>query len=108
MPDLPPDLDRLGSALTHAVTRARSARDHRAGLRRRLAGSLVAGLLVFAAMTPSHLGPADRAPLLGFGQAEPAEAAVFCDVPRSGRQDQLLEPCVPRHPASQAPAKPRY
>jgi hypothetical protein len=95
MPDLPPDLDRLGSALTHAVTRARSARDHRAGLRRRLAGSLVAGLLVFAAMTPSHLGPADRAPLLGFGQAEPAEAAVFCDVPGGGR---MLEPCAPRRP----------
>jgi hypothetical protein len=95
MPDLPPDLDRLGSALTHAVARARAVRDHRAGLRRRLAGSLAAGLLVFAAMTPSHLGPADQAPF----QTAPAEAAVFCDVPRGGQPYRLFEPCVPRHPS---------
>jgi hypothetical protein len=96
MPDLPPDLDRLGTVLTHAVTRVGDARAHRAGVRRRLAGSLAAGLLVFAAMTPSHLGHADRAPLLGFAQTEPAQAAIFCDVPRGGRGDQLLEPCIPR------------
>jgi len=99
MPALPPDLDRLGNALTHAVVRARAVRDHRAGLRRRLAGSLAAGLLVFAATTPSHLGPADQPPLLGFAQAEPAQAAVFCDaLPGGGRQLRLVEPCVPRHP----------
>ena len=102
MPDLPPDLDRLGNALTHAVGRAGAARAHRAGVRRRLAGSIAAGLLVFAAMTPSHLGRADRPDFLAFAQAEPAEAAVFCDVPRGGREYQLLEPCVPRHPAPQA------
>src|SRR4051812_31181106 len=102
MPDLPPDLDRLGNALTHAVARTGAARAHRTGLRRRLAGSLVGGLLVFAAMTPSHLGRADKAPFLGFADAAPAEAAVFCDVPRGGREYELLEPCVPRHPAPQA------
>jgi hypothetical protein len=102
MQDLPPDLDRLGNALTHAVAQSRAARDRKAGVRRRLAGSIAAGLLVFAAMTPSHLGHADRTPLLGFAQTEPAEAAIFCDVPRGGREYQLLEPCVPRHPAPQA------
>jgi hypothetical protein len=99
MPALPPDLDRLGNALTQAVVRARSVRDHRAGLRRRLAGSLAAGLLVFAATTPSRLGPADQPPLLGFARAEPAQAAVFCDaLPRGGQQLRLVEPCMPRHP----------
>jgi hypothetical protein len=102
MPDLPPDLDRLGSVLTDAAGRAGGARRHRAALRRRLAGSLAAGLLVFAAMTPSHLGRADRQNLLGFAQADEAEAAVFCDVPRGGHEFQLLEPCVPRHPQPQA------
>ena len=102
MPDLPPDLDKLGNALTHAVARTGAARAHRAGVRRRLAASIAAGLLVFAAMTPSQLGHADRTPLLSFAQAEPAEAAIFCDVPRGGREYQLLEPCVPRHPAPQA------
>src|SRR3954464_8361908 len=81
LPDLPPDLDRLGNALTHAPAR-RAAAHPRAGLRRRLAASMVAGLLVFAAMTPSHLGRADQPALLGFAQADNAEAAVFCDVPR--------------------------
>src|SRR4051794_5883922 len=104
MQELPPDLDRLGSALTHAVRRAGDARRHRAALRRRLAGSLAAGLLVFAAMTPSHLGRADRANFFSFASADKAEAAVFCDVPRGagGKSFQLLEPCVPRHPAPQA------
>src|SRR3954466_1222140 len=102
MPELPPDLDRLGSALTHAARRAAAARRRRAALRRRLAASIAAGLLVFAAMTPSHLGRADRESFLGFAQADKAEAAVFCDVPRGGHQFQLLEPCVPRHPQPQA------
>jgi hypothetical protein len=103
LPDLPPDLDRLGNALTHAVAR-RAAAGHRAALRRRLAASMVAGLLVFAAMTPSHLGRADRANFFSFASADKAEAAVFCDVPRGagGKNFQLLEPCVPRHPAPQA------
>jgi hypothetical protein len=102
MPDLPPDLDKLGDVLTHAVAQTGAARAHKAGVRRRLAGSIAAGLLVFAAMTPSHLGPADRAQLLGFAQAEPAEAAIFCDVPRGGSEYELLEPCVRRDPAPQA------
>jgi hypothetical protein len=102
LPDLPPDLDRLGNALTHAVAR-RAAAGHRAALRRRLAASMVAGLLVFAAMTPSRLGRADQPALLGFAETDNAEAAVFCDVPRgSGGTFQLLEPCIPRHPAPQA------
>ena len=53
-------------------------------------------------MTPSHLGHADQMPLLSFAQAEPAEAAIFCDVPRGGREYQLLEPCVPRPAAPPA------
>ena len=66
MAELPPDLDRLGRALTHATAHAAARRDARIDRRRRLVGCLMAGLLVFAAMTPSHLGPADKPDFLPF------------------------------------------
>jgi hypothetical protein len=90
---LPPDLDRLGTALTHATARAAARRRLRTYRRRRIAGGLAAGLLVFAAVTPSHLGPADRPDFLTFAVAPDAQAAMICDVPR-GQRFHFTEACV--------------
>ena len=73
MGDHPPDLDRLGHALTRATARDVKRRNQRAERRRRLCGCVLAGLLVFAAMTPSHLGRADQPNFLPFA-IEPAGA----------------------------------
>ena len=56
-PELPPDLDRLGTTLTEATARATQARHRRHTRTRRLAACVAAGVLVFAAM-PGQLGPA--------------------------------------------------
>jgi hypothetical protein len=93
---LPPELDRLGVALTHAATRQRA----RTNRRRRLAGSIAAGLLVFAAMTPSQLERADETDFLGFAITSTALAAEVCDQPRGQRFD-IQETCT-GDPAPQA------
>ena len=100
MGDLPPDLDRLGHALTYATARDVKRRNQRAERRRRLCGCVLAGLLVFAAMTPSHLGRADQPNFLPFG-IEPAGAAVICDQLR-GQEFKYNDACIERHPAPQA------
>jgi len=51
MAELPPDLERLGDALTQATTRAVAARRRRFQLAGRLVACLTAGMLVFAATT---------------------------------------------------------
>jgi len=91
---LPPELDRLGSALTHAATRHRDRRERR----RRLAGGIAAGLLVFAAMTPTQLQPADT--VVGFAITSSAQAAEMCDQPRGPRFD--IETTCGADPAPQA------
>src|SRR4051794_2000156 len=98
---LPPELDRLGNALTHATARAAARRRVAMDRRRRIAGGLLAGLLVFAAMTPSRLGQADQPHLFGFAVTSDAAAAIFCDQPR-GQHFDYTEACVDRHPAPQA------
>ena len=100
MAELPPDLDRLGRALTHATAHAAARRDARIDRRRRLVGCLMAGLLVFAAMTPSHLGPADKPAFLQL-TIQPAAAATRCDIPR-GQRFHYLEACNERDPQPQA------
>jgi hypothetical protein len=100
MADLPPDLDRLGHALTHATERAVARRDQATDRRRRLVGCAVAALLVFAAVTPSHLGPADRPDFFALA-IEPAGAAMRCDQPR-GQRFHYIDACIERHPAPQA------
>jgi hypothetical protein len=100
MGDLPPDLDRLGSALTHATERAVARRDQAANRRRRLVGCALAALLVFAAMTPTHLGPADQPDFFSLS-LEPAGAAMRCDQPR-GQRFHYTDACVEHHPAPQA------
>ena len=93
---LPPELDRLGSALTHAAARHRT----RSERRRRLAGAIAAGLLVFAAMTPSQLERADQTEFLGFAITSSAQAAEVCDQPRGPRFD--IETTCGTNPAPQA------
>ncbi len=80
---LPPELDRLGVVLTHAAARKQS----RTQRRRRLAGSIAAGLLAFAALAPSPLGRAERVlpSFLGGAVTSNADAAERCDRPRGQR-----------------------
>jgi hypothetical protein len=100
MGELPDDLDRLGRALTHATSHAVARRQERVERQRRLVGCVLAGLLVFAAMAPNHLGPADRPEFLPL-TTESAAAAVPCDIPR-GQRFQANEACNPRSPQPQA------
>jgi hypothetical protein len=100
MAELPPDLDRLGRALTHATAHAAARRHARMERRRRLIGSLAAGLLVFAAMTPSHLGPADQPDFLQLSITT-AAASQRCDIPR-GQRFHFLEGCNEHDPQPQA------
>jgi hypothetical protein len=93
---LPPELDRLGAALTHAAARQHTRTERR----RRLAGGLVAGLLVFAAMTPSPIERAENQPLLGLAIGSSAQAAGLCVQPRGPRFD--LESTCGSEPAPQA------
>ena len=93
---LPPELDRLGSALTHAATRHRDRRERR----RRLAGGIAAAVLVFATMTPSQLDRADQRELLGFAITSSAQAAEVCEQPRGPRFD--IEMTCGDDPAPQA------
>jgi hypothetical protein len=62
-------------------------------LRRRLAACVAAGMLVFATMTPSHLGSGEEAHLLQQFAAAPAFASGFgCDRPR-GQGGNLPQGC---------------
>ena len=92
---LPPELDRLGAALTHAAARQRALQQRR----RRITGGLAAGLFVFAAMTPSQIERADQ-PLLRLAVGASAQAAEPCDQPRGARFD--LEKTCGADPAPQA------
>jgi hypothetical protein len=83
MAEMPPDLEALGDALTRATANAAAARRHRVALRRRLAACVAAGMVVFATMTPSHLGSADNVNIFTQFAAAPAMASGFgCDRPR--------------------------
>jgi hypothetical protein len=93
MGELPPDLESLGEALTRATTVAAAQRRHRLDVRRRVAACVAAGMVVFAAMTPSPLGSADQINLLQQFAAVPALASGFgCDRPR-GKGGNLPQGC---------------
>jgi hypothetical protein len=95
MAQLPPDLEALGDALTRAAADAVAARRHRVALRRRVAACVAAGLVVFAAMTPSHLGGGDEGRLLQqlASVSTLADGGGFgCDRPR-GDGGSLPEGC---------------
>jgi hypothetical protein len=107
MAELPPDLERLGAALTDATTRAVATRRRSVYIARRLAACLAASMLVFAA-TPSHLGPA-RAPtggtldFAGLGDAYGSVLGGPCDPPHGagGRQAQAPSGCLDESPPAQ-------
>ena len=102
MVELPPDLEALGDALTRATARAAAVRRRRAEQRRRLAACVVAGMLVFAAMTPSHLGSAEQiGALQQFASVSALGAGVGCDRPR-GIGGELPEGCDSGNPQPQA------
>ncbi len=100
MGDLPPDLDRLGLALTNATERAVTRRRQVNTRRQRLVGCAVAAFCVFASLTPNHLGPADQPDFFRLA-IEPAGAAVRCDMPR-GQRFHYTDACIERHPQPQA------
>jgi hypothetical protein len=100
MGDLPPDLDRLGLALTHATERAVTRRRQVITRRRKLVGCALAAFCVFASMTPTHLGPADQPDFFALS-IDSAGAAMRCDMPR-GQRFNYTEACIEQHPAPQA------
>jgi len=95
-PRLPPDLERLGDALTDAAARSAVARRRPLTLARRLAACIAAGMAVFAATAPSDLGPAQRATggLLELAAIDQAYASGPCDPPH-GAAVQCLEGTPP-------------
>jgi hypothetical protein len=95
MAELPPDLEALGEALTHATSRAAAVRRRRIDLRRRLALCVAAGVVVFAAMTPSHLGSGDQlriGPPLATASAFASVSYDGCDRPR-GHSGYMPQSC---------------
>ena len=102
MAELPPDLETLGDALTRATTRAGALRRHRVLMRRKLLASIGAGLVMFAAMTPSQLGTSDQVPFLQQFATAPAAASSFgCDLPR-GHAAYWAPDCDAQPPQPQA------
>jgi hypothetical protein len=102
MAELPPDLEALGETLTRAAGRAAALRRQRMLLRRKLLASLGAGMVVFAAMTPSQLGNSDQVPFLQQFTTAPAAASSFgCDRPR-GHAAYRAPDCDARAPQPQA------
>jgi hypothetical protein len=103
MAALPPDLDRLGHALTVAAVRNVDAR-HRRAVRRRMAGVGVIGALVLAALMPSTLDSAHRVVTPEPDQFAWAPVPVYqavCGQPR-GAHFTAPRSCEVLHPAPQA------
>src|SRR4051794_23412479 len=99
MDDLPPDLERLGEALTAAPASTMAARRRRRRLRHRLAACAAVGLLVFAVTTPSRLVPADStraSPPLTLAATGPTGGYVVldgpCDTLHGGARRPAAEP----------------
>jgi hypothetical protein len=92
MTSLPPDLSRLGDALTQAAeTRAAESRRrrHRAG-RLGLTGAVAA--LALAIASPGVLGPADRGLFQLAAATTGAYVPAACDQPR-GATFRAARPC---------------
>jgi hypothetical protein len=70
---LPPELSRLGDDLASAADRSLAKRRHRT----KVAATGIAGALIFAALTPAALGPAERP------AATMASTGPGCLMPRS-------------------------
>jgi hypothetical protein len=82
---LPPDLSRLGDQLEAATGRRVAERGRRRALVKRLAGTGLAGALLFAALAPGSLDSSDRGGELLLLATAPASAAAtpsMCEQPR--------------------------
>jgi hypothetical protein len=79
MADLPPDLARLGDQLTGAARRATARRERR----RRMALAVAVGAVVFVALTPAALDPAQRP--ITFADVPARFGSPACDHPRGAR-----------------------
>jgi len=110
MPDLPPDLERLGEVLTQATASEVAGRRHRVELSRRLVACLAAAILVFVAMAPSRLGSGTSggglpmALVPGVAGAQGDLLGGPCDRAHGGPGEyfQVPEGCVIQRPAPQA------
>jgi len=95
MPEpLPPDLSRLGDALSHATARSAVAERRRTTVRRRLALTGIGTALAFAILAPGTLQPGNGASTL---QAAAATTVAYkpntCDQPR-GATFAAARPCA--------------
>jgi hypothetical protein len=102
MAALPPDLDRLGDALTAAAQRKVSAAARRSA-RARLAIVGIAGALAAAVLVPGPLGPATRlTPDIQIAAAPVmVDQTTVCGQPR-GARFSAPRSCEMLHPAPQA------
>jgi hypothetical protein len=109
-PPLPPDLERLGEALTHATARAAAIRRARRMFAARLAACVAVAVMVLAATAPSRLGHADLTGALPdgggvvFAAAVEGTLAVGCDRPHGAvaQRDGAPDDCTIRRPQPQA------
>ena len=106
MAHLPPDLERLGDALTAATTRATARRRWLTRCAGKLAACVTAATIVLAATAPSHLAR-NEAPgpfeIVAVDQAYGGMRREPCDPPhgRNGREAQLATGCIVEHPPAQ-------
>ncbi len=87
MPDLPPDLSRLGDELTVAVSAASERRRRRTRMAARLAVTVAAAAAAFSALTPQASSPGGQRPLLDLDAAvaSAGEPPERCDRPSGVR-----------------------
>lgn len=107
MEELPPDLERLGEALTTATTNVVAVRRWRQHLVRKFAACVAAGTVVFAVTAPNPLGSATTSRLgLTFASVVATSEAGLggsCDGAHggSGRYFQAPQGCEIVRPAPQ-------
>ena len=96
---MPPDLDRLGDALTAAVARAAAVRRARRRLAGRVASAALAAAVAFVALSSGTLAP--TRPTGGLLQLAStpviAVAVAGCDQPR-GARFSMPRGCLPNRP----------
>lgn len=106
MAHLPPDLERLGDALTAAATRATTRRRTFTRCAGKLAACVTAGTIVLAAASPTHLArnePPGPLEIAAVDQAYGGTLREPCDPPhgRNGREVQLATGCIVEDPPAQ-------
>lgn len=99
MSDLPPELARLGDALTRAAMTVHARRHRRRARARRTALTALAGVLALISLAPAGLAPAVRD--VRVATVATAEVSTllhpYCDQPR-GARFSVPRGCVPTRP----------